>query len=114
MPWLFGIDWDEGHAPFPRLLRWALVAAPLALVAGWIVPYSTSDVVRGVKILFWAVSGLCALFAVPTAVFALVFRPHYRNGANLLMTLIAAIPFALATFVILILVAGWVTGGNIH
>ena len=114
MPWLFGREWAAGQEPFPRLLRWALVAAPLTLVAAWMVPYSTSDAVRAVKILMFAVSALCALSAFPAAVWLLAFRPQYRIQANLGMTLIAAIPFAVALFVTLLWTALAVTGGSLH
>jgi len=114
MPWLLGRDWTAGEESFPRLLRWALVAAPLCLVAAWMVPYHHGDAVKAVMILLYAVGGLCALLAVPTAVFRLAFRPQYRNRANLVMTLIAAIPFALAAFVLLLWAAITITGGSLH
>ena len=85
-----------------------------ALVVGWIVPYPANDALRIAFVVLLAVSALCALSAVPTAVGLLAFRPQYRNGANLVMTLIAAIPFALAAFVLLLWTAMAITGGNIH
>jgi len=77
------------------------------------VPYSTSDAVRVVKLLLFALSGLCALSAVPTAVFLLAFRPQYRNTDNVVMTLIAAVPLTVTMFVLLIFILG-ATGGRIH
>ncbi len=111
-------DWAAGEEPFPRLLRWALVAAPLAFAAtfvlGWTVPYPQGDAVRIFAVLLYAVSGLCALAAVPTAACLLAFRPQYRNHANTVMTLIAAIPFAVAVFVIIIFLGMAITGGSLH
>jgi hypothetical protein len=114
MPWLFGRDWAAGEESFPRLLRWALMAAPLIMIAAWFVPYSTRDAVRIVMILLYAASALCALLAVPTAVSLLAFKPQYRNGDNVVMTLIAAIPFVLAAFALLLWVAITITGGSLH
>ena len=117
MPWLFGRDWAAGPEPFPRLLRWALVAAPLflvvALIVGWTVPYPASDALRIAFALLLAVSALCA-FSAPAAILLLAFRPQYRNRANLVLTLIAAIPFALAMFVGLLWAALAITGGSLH
>ena len=118
MPWLLGRDWAAGEAPFSRLLRWALVASPLffvaALVVGRIVPHPASDALRIAYIVLLAASGLCALLAVPTAVFQLAFRPQYRNRTNFVMTLIAAIPFVMAAFVLLLWAAATITGGSFH
>ena len=118
MPWLFGRDWAAGLESFPRLLRWALVAAPFflvaALIVGRIAPHPGSDALRIAYVVLLVVSGLCALLAVPTAVLQLAFRPQYRNGANLVMTLIAAIPFAMAAFVLLLWAAVTITGGSLH
>ena len=114
MPWLLGREWASGQESFPRPHRWALVAAPLSLAVAWMIPYSIRDAVRAAGILLFAISALCALFAVPTAVSLLAFRPQYRNGANIVLTLIAAIPFAISAFLLLIWVAMEITGGNIH
>lgn len=118
MPWLLGRDWDAGSTPFPSPLRWALVAAPLAFAAtwvlGWMVSYPQGDAVRIAAILLYAVSGLCAVIGVPTAACLLAFRPQYRNAGNFVMTLIAAIPFAVAVFAILLFSALAITGGRIH
>ena len=114
MPWLFGRDFAAGPEPFPRFLRWALVAAPLCLVAAWMVPYNHGDAVKLVMILLYAVGGLCGLLAVPAAVFLLASRPQYRNRANLVTTLVAAIPFVIATFTVFFLWALMATGGRLH
>ena len=114
MPWLLGREWASGQESFPRLLRWALVAAPLCLVAAWMVPYTNSDAVKAVMIFLYAVGGLCGLLAVPTAIFLVSFRPQYRNRANLLITLVAAIPFIVATLTVFLLWALMATGGSIH
>ena len=113
MPWLLGRDWEAGSELFPRPVWWALLAAPLSLFAAWLVPHSSQDVAKAVMIALYAVSGLCALFAVPTAVFLLAFKPQYRNVANFLLTLIAAIPLAVTLLVLLVYILG-ATGGRIH
>ena len=118
MPWLLGKHRDAGSESFPRLVAWALVAAPLTFAATWVlgqvVPYPQGDAVRIGAVVLYAVSGLCALAAVPTAVFLLAFRPQYRNPGNFVITLIAAIPFAVAVFAILIFSAIAITGGSLH
>ena len=93
------------------------MAAPLfllvALIVGRIVPHPASDAWRIAFILLLALSALFA-FSAPTAIFLLAFRPQYRNRDNVVLTLIAGIPFALAMFVGLLWAALAITGGSLH
>jgi hypothetical protein len=64
------------------------------------------DSFRVLVVALYLAGALNALFAVPVAVFLLVRRPHYICRANVVMTLLACIPFALLLVVVFTLGIG--------
>jgi len=61
---------------------------------------------KEVVLVLYLLGALNALLAVPVAVFLLVRNPYYINRANIVLTLLAAIPFVLLVMVVVTLGAG--------
>ena len=83
--------------PFPRLLRWALVAA----VGMFAVAILSHKLLGGAKHFvagLWMAGGLTALVAVPAAVFLMLRDGHYVCARNIVLTLLATIPMAMVIF----------------
>ncbi len=97
--------------PFPKILRWALLAPVAAFALAIVVPKLLApalpeNFVKGAFLATMLVAGLVELFAVPVAIFMLLRRRPYVTPANVVITLAAAIPLAFVIAVILVLKYG--------
>ena len=94
--------------PFPRLLRWALLAPLAGFALAMLLPALLSvllpgDILKSASVLLLALSALVELLALPVAVFLLVRGDPYVTTGNVVTTLFAALPVAFAVAVVLVL-----------
>jgi hypothetical protein len=97
--------------PFPRILRWTLLAPVVAFALAVIAPKLFSPVLsdnflKGAFLAITAAAGLVELFAVPAALFMLLRGGPYVTLGNVLITLVAAIPLAFVGVIVLVLKFG--------
>jgi hypothetical protein len=91
---------------FPKPLHYALVTAFSSFGLGLAAALITGTNAKELVMLLYLAGALSALFAVPGAVFLLLRNPSYVCRKNVVMTLLAAIPFLALLVVIAFLASG--------
>jgi hypothetical protein len=97
--------------PFPRMLRWALLAPVAVFLLAMFVPALFSPIIpdnfaKGAFLALIAAAGLVELIAVPVALFMLLRGGPYVTLGNVVITVLAAIPLFFVGFIALVLKFG--------
>jgi hypothetical protein len=97
--------------PFPKILRWALLAPFAAFALAMCLPAFFSPILpdqflKGAALVLIAAAGLVELLAVPVALFMLLRGGPYVTLGNVVITLLAAIPLVFVGFIVLVLKFG--------
>jgi len=97
--------------PFPRALRWALLAPLAVFLLAMFLPTLFSSIVpdkflKSASLALIIAAGLVELIAVPVALFTLLRAGHYVTLGNVAMTVLAAIPLFFFGFIALVLKFG--------
>ena len=94
--------------PFPRLVRYALMGPFGVFAAAYVLALlgkggQESKILNSILLIATAGAALVELLAVPTAIILLVRdAPRYTSVANIVLTLLAALPIVLVSLVVLL------------